>query len=125
VEWCVGIRYRIRSIEHRDVHHRERSPVPCRALNNAIPFNHDRGGFSARNGWICESDERQADSYGSEPEPSQSSTRRDHMSNAIFFGWNRSMPGRERLSAQHFDEFVAYLTAETSWLQQASRRTFS
>jgi hypothetical protein len=31
------------------------------------------------------------------------------MSNAIFFGWNRSIPGRERLSAQHFDDFVAYL----------------
>jgi hypothetical protein len=30
-------------------------------------------------------------------------------SNAIFFGWNRSLPGRERLSAEHFDEFVAYL----------------
>ena len=30
-------------------------------------------------------------------------------SNAIFFGWNRSIPGRERLSAQHFQEFVAYL----------------
>jgi len=30
-------------------------------------------------------------------------------SNAIFFGWNRSIPGRERLSAQHFDEFVQYL----------------
>ena len=31
-------------------------------------------------------------------------------SNAIFFGWNRSIPGREKLSGQHFDEFVKYLT---------------
>ena len=30
-------------------------------------------------------------------------------SNAIFFGWNRSIPGRERLSAEHFQEFVQYL----------------
>ncbi len=30
-------------------------------------------------------------------------------SNVIFFGWNRSIPGRERLSAQHFQEFVQYL----------------
>lgn len=30
-------------------------------------------------------------------------------SNAIFFGWNRSLPGRERISAEHFNEFVAYL----------------
>jgi len=30
-------------------------------------------------------------------------------SNAIFFGWNRSLPGRERISAEHFSEFVAYL----------------
>jgi hypothetical protein len=27
-------------------------------------------------------------------------------SNVIFFGWNRSIPGRERLSAAHFSEFV-------------------
>ncbi|SMF24710.1 hypothetical protein [Pseudogulbenkiania subflava] len=32
-------------------------------------------------------------------------------SNAIFFGWNRSLPGRERLSAEHFQEFVQYLAA--------------
>lgn len=31
------------------------------------------------------------------------------MSNAIFFGWNRAIPGRERISAEHFEEFVAYL----------------
>lgn len=30
-------------------------------------------------------------------------------SNAIFFGWNRSLPGRERLSAEHFQQFVQYL----------------
>lgn len=30
-------------------------------------------------------------------------------SNAIFFGWNRSLPGRERISAEHFSEFVSYL----------------
>ncbi len=36
-------------------------------------------------------------------------------SNAIFFGWNRSVPGRERLSAEHFREFVQYLDG----LQQA------
>lgn len=31
-------------------------------------------------------------------------------SNAIVFGWNRSIPGREPLSAEHFQEFVQYLT---------------
>ena len=30
--------------------------------------------------------------------------------NAILFGWNRSVPGREQQSAQHFQEFVQYLT---------------
>jgi hypothetical protein len=30
-------------------------------------------------------------------------------SNIILFGWNRSIPGREKISAQHFDEFVKYL----------------
>lgn len=35
--------------------------------------------------------------------------------NAVFFGWNRPIPGRERVSAQHFDEFVQYLGG----LQQA------
>lgn len=30
-------------------------------------------------------------------------------SNAVFFAWNRSIPGREALSAAHFEEFVAYL----------------
>jgi hypothetical protein len=36
-------------------------------------------------------------------------------SNAIFFGWNRSIPGREGLSAEHFNEFMRYLGG----LQQA------
>ena len=30
-------------------------------------------------------------------------------SNMILFGWNRSVPGREATSAQHFQDFVAYL----------------
>ena len=29
--------------------------------------------------------------------------------NVILFGWNRSIPGREQLSGQHFDDFVQYL----------------
>jgi len=29
--------------------------------------------------------------------------------NTILFGWNRSIPGREKLSSQHFSEFVNYL----------------
>jgi hypothetical protein len=29
--------------------------------------------------------------------------------NVVFFAWNRSIPGRERLSAEHFQEFVQYL----------------
>ena len=29
--------------------------------------------------------------------------------NTVFFGWGRSNPGREHLSAQHFEEFVKYL----------------
>jgi DNA-binding LytR/AlgR family response regulator len=33
----------------------------------------------------------------------------------VFFGWNRSVPGRERLSAEHFGEFAQYLGG----LQQA------
>jgi hypothetical protein len=36
--------------------------------------------------------------------------RRSKMaSNIILFGWNRSIPGREKVSAQHFEEFVKYL----------------
>jgi hypothetical protein len=27
----------------------------------------------------------------------------------ILFGWNRSIPGREKISAAHFDDFVKYL----------------
>jgi hypothetical protein len=30
-------------------------------------------------------------------------------SNAIFFGWNRSIPGREHISAEHFQQFTGYL----------------
>ncbi|HVB98954.1 MAG TPA: hypothetical protein VNJ12_06420 [Candidatus Dormibacteraeota bacterium] len=30
--------------------------------------------------------------------------------NMLLFGWNRSIPGREKLSAAHFDEFVKYLS---------------
>ena len=30
-------------------------------------------------------------------------------SSVILFGWNRSIPGREKVSGQHFDEFVKYL----------------
>ena len=30
-------------------------------------------------------------------------------SNAVFFAWNRSIPGREALSAEHFQDFVGYL----------------
>ena len=29
--------------------------------------------------------------------------------NVLFFGWNRSIPGREEISAKHFQEFVQYL----------------
>ena len=30
-------------------------------------------------------------------------------SNVVFFAWNRSIPGRERVSAEHFGQFVQYL----------------
>ena len=30
-------------------------------------------------------------------------------SNVVFFAWNRSVPGCEQLSAEHFGEFVQYL----------------
>ena len=33
-------------------------------------------------------------------------------SNVIFFGWNRSVPGRERMSAEHFQEFTEYLATQ-------------
>ena len=36
-------------------------------------------------------------------------------SNVIFFGWNRSIPGREGTSGEHFQEFVQYVGG----LQQA------
>jgi hypothetical protein len=29
--------------------------------------------------------------------------------NAVFFAWNRSIPGRERMSGEHFQQFVQYL----------------
>ena len=29
--------------------------------------------------------------------------------NVIFFGWNRSIPGREKISATHFQDYVQYL----------------
>lgn len=32
--------------------------------------------------------------------------------NAVFFSWDRSLPGREQLSAQHFQDFMQYLTAQ-------------
>ncbi len=30
-------------------------------------------------------------------------------SSVVLFGWNRSIPGREKISAGHFDEFLKYL----------------
>ena len=36
-------------------------------------------------------------------------------SNVIFMGWNRSIPGREQMSAAHFQEYTQYVTG----LQQA------
>jgi hypothetical protein len=33
-------------------------------------------------------------------------------SNVIFFGWNRSIPGRERMSAEHFQSFGEYLATQ-------------
>ena len=30
--------------------------------------------------------------------------------NVIFFGWNYAIPGREKVSGEHFQEFVQYLT---------------
>jgi hypothetical protein len=30
--------------------------------------------------------------------------------NVVLFAWNRSIPGRERISAEHFQEFVKYVT---------------
>lgn len=29
--------------------------------------------------------------------------------NIIFFGWNRPVPGREQMGAEHFQEFLGYL----------------
>ena len=36
-------------------------------------------------------------------------------SNVIFFAWDRPIPGREQISAAHFQEFIQYLGG----LQQA------
>lgn len=33
-------------------------------------------------------------------------------SNVVMFGWNRSLPGREAMSGQHFQEFLEYLGAQ-------------
>lgn len=33
-------------------------------------------------------------------------------SNVVMFGWNRSIPGREMTSAQHFQEFQEFLGAQ-------------
>ena len=30
--------------------------------------------------------------------------------NTVMFGWKRSLPGREQLSAAHFQDFVGYLS---------------
>ncbi len=30
-------------------------------------------------------------------------------SNVMLFGWNRSIPGREKLSGDHFQDFVQYM----------------
>jgi len=30
-------------------------------------------------------------------------------SNALFIGWNRAVPGREKASLEHFAEFISYL----------------
>ena len=34
-------------------------------------------------------------------------------SHVVMFGWNRSLPGREMISAQHFREFSEYLGVQT------------
>jgi hypothetical protein len=33
-------------------------------------------------------------------------------SNLAFFAWNRSIPGRETMSAEHFQEFLSFLASE-------------
>lgn len=37
--------------------------------------------------------------------------------NALFFAWNRPIPGRERLSQAHFEDFTGYLAG----LQRAGK----
>ncbi len=34
--------------------------------------------------------------------------------NVIFFGWNQGIPGREKMSVDHFGEFVEFLTCDYS-----------
>ena len=34
------------------------------------------------------------------------------MHNVVMLSWNRSLPGREQLSSQHFQDFVGYLQAQ-------------
>src|SRR5512144_3018494 len=41
-----------------------------------------------------------------------SSRRQAMSSNVICFGWNRSVPGRERMSAEHFQAFGEYLATQ-------------
>ncbi|HMB89997.1 MAG TPA: hypothetical protein VKP65_04065 [Rhodothermales bacterium] len=43
-------------------------------------------------------------------------------SNVIFFAWNRSIPGRETVSAEHFQEFSAYLSGQQ---QQGTIESFA
>jgi hypothetical protein len=37
--------------------------------------------------------------------------------NVVFFAWNRSIPGRERISAEHFQQFSQYVAG----LQQRTK----
>jgi hypothetical protein len=34
------------------------------------------------------------------------------MSNTVMLGWNRPLPGREKMSSEHFQEFIGYLQAQ-------------
>ena len=34
------------------------------------------------------------------------------MHNLLLFSWDRSLPGREQLSSQHFQDFVGYLQSQ-------------
>ena len=47
-------------------------------------------------------------------------------SNVMLFGWNRPIPGQEKVSAQHFEEFVQYLGACSKMVRfSPSRSCFS